>query len=203
MPLATRDSPFNTTLKKFYTQAAQDRPEILRRNENGRFMTTEEIEQDDARMCAEELARTPSRPPVDKPQAVFPASGWPTGPTVQTPERSSEGPEAAPPIPARSPLRPRPGEQKSPAVLLWRLALPLDPTSFASVLVPASPPLEYLAPSPPPASENEGPRGVDYNPDTTGLVSMFDWSSSSSGASRAAQPSVSEVSRVVERRRTW
>ncbi|KAI5236910.1 hypothetical protein E4T42_09324 [Aureobasidium subglaciale] len=150
--------------------------------------------------------QAPSRPPVDESNGVLPASGWPTGPTVQGDNNGSSTPETPPPIPVRSPLRPRPGEQKSPAVLLWRLALPLDPTSFASVEEPASPPLEYLAPSPDlssPAPENEGPRGVDYNPDTTGLVSMFDWSSSSSGDSLAVEDAMSEVSMAVERRSTW
>lgn len=47
------------------------------------FMTTEEIERDDARMLAQKRARPSSRPPVNKPEEVFPASGWPTGPQVR------------------------------------------------------------------------------------------------------------------------
>lgn len=74
--------PGTHTLKA-YTLAALDRPPILRRNSRGMFMTTEEIERDDARMFAQERARPSSRPPVNKPEEVFPASGWPTGPQVQ------------------------------------------------------------------------------------------------------------------------
>jgi hypothetical protein len=46
-------------------------------------MTTEEIERDDARLLAASRARPSSRPPVNKTEDVFPASGWPTGPQVQ------------------------------------------------------------------------------------------------------------------------
>lgn len=56
------------------TLAALDKPPILRRDQDGRFMTTSEIERDDARMLAAERARLPSRPPVNRPN-VFTAPG--------------------------------------------------------------------------------------------------------------------------------
>ena len=78
-----RRQPGTHTRLKALTLAALDKPPILRRNKDGMFMTTDEIERDDARMLAEERARPCSRPPVNKTEEVFPASGWPTGHRVQ------------------------------------------------------------------------------------------------------------------------
>ncbi|KAK6003815.1 hypothetical protein QM012_009586 [Aureobasidium pullulans] len=214
-----RSSFSSSTPKKPYTLAALDKPPILRRNSRGMFMTTEEIERDDARMLAQERARPCSRPPVNKPEEVFPASGWPTGPRVQESEDeellASEvlrlAPFTPPPIPARSPLRPRPAaaaaahaqpavQPDSPSSSLffyeeegaglgfhqgnpWSLTGRLPPVVLlAAPSLPPSAPSEYLAASPS-VAQDEGPRGVDYNPDTTGLTSAFSASSSSSGGS--------------------
>ncbi|KAH0369192.1 hypothetical protein KCU65_g3489, partial [Aureobasidium melanogenum] len=203
--------------KKPYTLAALPKPPILRRNSRGMFMTTEEIERDDARMLAQERARRSSRPPVNKPEECFPASGWPTGPQVQESEEeemsASEvlllAPSTPPPIPARSPLRPRPApaaaaltqhtvQPDSSSSLYeegagvgfhqgnpWSLTGRLPPVvGLAPPSLPPSAPSEYLGASLSAASvsEDEGPRGVDYNPDTTGLKSAFSASSSSGGS---------------------
>ncbi|KAG9946764.1 hypothetical protein KCU85_g6223, partial [Aureobasidium melanogenum] len=205
--------------KKPYTLAALDKPPILRRNSRGMFMTTEEIERDDARMLAQERARPSSRPPVNKPEECFPASGWPTGPQVQESEEeemlASEvfllAPSTPPPIPVRSPLRPRPAaaaalaqqhtvQPDSPSSSLyeegaglgfhqgnpWSLTGRLPPVvGLAPPSLPPSAPSEYLGSFSSAAasvSEDEGPRGVDYNPDTTGLTSAFSASSSSGGS---------------------
>ncbi|KAH0014312.1 hypothetical protein KCU78_g8737, partial [Aureobasidium melanogenum] len=222
-----------STPKKPYTLAALPKPPILRRNSRGMFMTTEEIERDDARMLAQERARRSSRPPVNKPEECFPASGWPTGPQVQESEEeelpASEvlllAPSTPPPIPARSPLRPRPAaaaaalaqqavQPDSPSSSLyeegaglgfyqgnpWSLTGRLPPVvGLASPSLPPSPPSEYLGSASSAASvaEDEGPRGVDYNPDTTGLTSAFSTSSSSGGSLLVSNGT------MVVRRRRW
>ncbi|KAG9839471.1 hypothetical protein KCU98_g9683, partial [Aureobasidium melanogenum] len=224
-----------STPKKLYTLAALLKPPILRRNSRGMFMTTEEIERDDARMLAQERARPSSRPPVNKPEECFPASGWPTGPQIQESEEeemsASEvlllAPSTPPPVPARSPLRPRPApaadalaqspvqpdslssslyeegaglgfHQGNP----WSLTGRLPPVvGLAPPSLPPSAPSEYLGPASSPSAasvaEDEGPRGVDYNPDTTGLTSAFSTSSSSGGSLLVSNGT------MVVRRRRW
>ncbi|OBW63688.1 MAG: FAD/NAD(P)-binding domain-containing protein [Aureobasidium pullulans] len=79
-PASTSSS--STSSKKPYTQAALDKPPILRRNNDKMFMTTIQIEDDDGRIEREVKARPCSRPPVNTPDECFPASGWPTGPNA-------------------------------------------------------------------------------------------------------------------------
>lgn len=220
-------------------------------------MTTEEIERDDARILAAERARPSSRPPVNNTEEVFPASGWPTGPQVQVcalrslvdvcsrltcrkqedstdefltdEEILARAPSIPPPIPARSPLRPRyhaptaaivqPSSSSSSSSRgsslfgpggsngfyhgnPWSLSGRLLPVvALLSTSAPPSDPSDYLAGSSPPASveEEQGPRGVDYTPEATGLTSGFS-SSSSSGASVAVSLGTSTV---VFRGRRW
>jgi hypothetical protein len=67
----------------------------------------------------------------------------------------------------------------------WSLSGRLPPVvALASPSLAPSAPSEYLGGSfgGSPVVEDEGPRGINYNPDTTGLTSGFS-SSSSSGAS--------------------
>ncbi|KAH0262593.1 hypothetical protein KCU91_g13306, partial [Aureobasidium melanogenum] len=220
-----------STPKKPYTLAALPKPPILRRNSRGMFMTTEEIERDGARMLAQERARPSSRPPVNKPEECFPASGWPTGPQAQESEEEEMSalgvllaPSTPPPIPARSPLRPRPAaaaaaalaqpsvQPDSPSSSLyeegaglgfhqgnpWSLTGRLPPVvGLAPPSLPPSAPSEYLGPASPAAFVDEGPRGVDYNPDTTGLTSAFSTSSSSGGSLLVSNGT------MVVRRRRW
>ncbi|KAG9839966.1 hypothetical protein KCU98_g9472, partial [Aureobasidium melanogenum] len=218
-----------STPKKPYTLAALPKPPILRRNSRGMFMTTDEIERDDARMLAQERARRSSRPPVNKPEECFPASGWPTGPQVQESEEEKLSasrvlllaPPTPPPIPARSPLRPHPAatalaqhtvQPDSPSSSLyeegaglgfhqgnpWSLTGRLPPVvGLAPPSLPPSAPSEYLGCFSSAASVDEGPRGVDYNPDTTGLTSAFSASSSSGGSLLVSNGT------MVVRRRRW
>lgn len=77
-----------------YTLAAQKRPPILRRDAEGMYMTTQQIMDDDARLERERKNRPSSRPPINKDESVFPASGWPTGPdsnvcAIRQPNRRS------------------------------------------------------------------------------------------------------------------
>lgn len=214
-------------------------------------MTTEEIERDDARMLGQERARPSSRPPVNKPEEVFAASGWPTGPEAQvrafrpwfyvssltsTNQESKDeelsasevlllAPSTPLPIPARSPLRPRPVpaalaqpsvQPDSPSSSLyeegaglgfqqgnpWSLTGRLPPVvALAPPSLAPSAPSEYLGSVSSAASsaEDQGPRGVDYNPDTTGLTSAFSASSSSSSSGRSLL--VSNGTMVLRRRR--
>ncbi|THX48506.1 hypothetical protein D6D06_09062 [Aureobasidium pullulans] len=167
--------------KKPHTLAALDKPPILRRNKDLMFMTTIQIEDDDARIERDIKARPNSRPPITTTNECFPASGWPTGPnapkdpyaptssafsdsSTSSPARKSPSP---PPIPERSPFRPE-----------WN-----DDDFYSPDRVP-SPPSVYLAGS---DSEEEEMWDSDsdweglYSPETTGLVSAFSPSSSEEG----------------------
>ncbi|THY36153.1 hypothetical protein D6D01_00702 [Aureobasidium pullulans] len=168
--------------KKPLTPAALDKPPILRRNKDMMFMTTIQIEDDDARIERDIKARPNPRPPITTTNECFPASGWPTGPnapkdpyaptssafsesSTSSPVRKSSPPP--PPIPERSPFRPK-----------WR-----DDDFYSPDRVP-SPPSVYLA-----GSDSEGEEMWDsdsdweglYSPETTGLVSAFSPSSSKEG----------------------
>ena len=46
------------------------------------YMTSPQIDDDNARLLREQRSRTPDRPPVNKESAVFPAAGWPTAQMV-------------------------------------------------------------------------------------------------------------------------
>lgn len=65
----------------------------------------------------------------------------------------------------------------------WSLSGRLPPVvALASPSLAPSAPSEFLGASVASVEEDEGPRGINYNPDTTGLTSGFS-SSLSSGAS--------------------
>ena len=72
-PLGASTLGYSYNLKAL-TLAALANPPILRRDRDGRFMTTSEIERDDARILAAERTRPPSRPRVNRPN-VFTAPG--------------------------------------------------------------------------------------------------------------------------------
>jgi hypothetical protein len=137
-------------------------------------------------------------------------------------------PNTPPPIPARSPLRPRYVASAPPAAIVqspssagsgsslfgpggsnggfhhgnpWSLSGRLPPVvALVSPSVAPSVPSEYLGSvSSEEEEEYQGPRGVEYTPETTGLTSGFS-SSSSSGASVVVSRGGTEV---VGRGRRW
>ncbi|KAH0285975.1 hypothetical protein M436DRAFT_84980 [Aureobasidium namibiae CBS 147.97] len=212
---------------KSLTLAALDKPPILRRDRDGRFMTTLEIERDDARILAAERTRPPSRPPVNRPN-VFTAPGLLIDFSVEETDEEilARAPSTPPPIPARSPLRPPyvpPAATVQPVSSagssLFGPAGPDansgfvqgNPWSLSGRLPPV---VALVSPSLPPSApsecfvgvededeeekkkkkeeEHDGPRGVEYTPDTTGLQSGFS-SSSSSGASVVVSRGTVEV----------
>lgn len=80
--LFARTTPGYSHDNKALTLAALDKPPMLRRNKDGKYMTTKEIEHDDARMLAAERACPSSRPPANK-ATVVSASHWPSDPYVE------------------------------------------------------------------------------------------------------------------------